>query len=690
MPDYVLNIDVERNGDSLPVTEAEFTRSFDQGTIGWQIVTPVPLDDIDTENDRFSLSLSVSGKNWYRFQDCVATAADVDESETSGGTTISGIHTEYDSDLLYYCAPKTVVFVNQNWLDRVFGGWAMKNGVPHYSPTSGPNASGRIGRRILHPRLPGIEFTDDMLAFKVGQWTHHGIAKYLAEMLGYSIIISTPDMPIMDTFTISSGTAWFDAIKENFTMWGANIQVMPPSGGSGNPTIYILDVINDSGGITPISSITIDPESVDKVNHEAASSGDSSEQIDYCIIMGRAGPENVIIEYPDMTPRTIPKYNWTPNSVVTSESKTDKIISRAEMPNYTGTLGVGDDEFSVTPIERFVTTQERYIGSDSVKGQQEVLLKETVDTIDNTGAVVHRVQVEHFFSQDFQPVGSTEKEWIYTNPPGTSNKSLMLAKIKNTDQQYYISALKLAMTTEHIQEQILADKVSNGKRDNANSLVGIKRIDRTRTAVDKNQNTNQMLFWMDTHFSTTFIDRTSDGTLLKRKIDYDLIAGTGKMSSQILHNPNPDVNKSTGDPFRREYTNGDPVLIGEFECYRKSTTISHQDICTDEIAEALAERAFYRRSQDVKNMSVKTSLPIPIGTLPVKVILHQLQRNIDISSAEDASTLTVALPPVSSGGGGDAEFFLKSITEKFSMANPDDTSSPDVTIEQTLELTTSL
>ena len=685
MTDYALQISVKRNGVDLSITSAEFSRSYGQGTISWEIVTPIPLDDIDTSTDTYSLSLSVAGKTWYRFEDCVATDVDLDESDTDGGTTISGTRDLYNADLLYYCAPKTIVFVNQEWLNKTFGDWTTVDGVLRYKH---PRIT---GGRLLHSRLPGKEFDSSMLDFHVGQWTHHGIAKYLANLLGFDIVVTTPDMPIVDTFTIASGTAWFDAIKTNFTMWGANVQIMPAAG-TGRPVIYVLDVINSSGGITPVGTITVDPESIDSISHTAADSGDSSSIIEHCIVIGRSGPENIEIDHPDLTPRRIPKFDWSPNCTLVNEAKTGDILSKRDKPDYSGSFGTGDDAFTVTPVQTIRSTQQRYRGADATKGSQDVLLKETVDTIDNAGQVVHRVQTEHFYSQDFQPVGSVEREHIYTNLPGSRWSALTEAKVKTTDQEYYVAGLKLAMTTEMVQEQVIYDQVKSGSttyRDNPNPLQGIKRIDRTRTFVDKSNKTNQYVMWMTTHFSRTFIDRSSDGTLLKRKIDYDVLTGTAKMDSQILQNPSPEENKSTGDPFRREYFDGTPVTIGGYSCRRKSTTISHQDISSDDIAEALRDRAFYRRSADIRSMTVKTSLPIPIGTIPVKVIVNELPR--EVNSTEDSGTEELRYPTSSSSGGsGDQEYFLKTVTEKFSMSNASDTSSSSVDIEQTLELTTSL
>lgn len=681
-----VHIQAKRNGDSFPVSSARFSRSVGEGTLRWELTTPIPLDDIDTSVDLYSLALTVAGKSWYRFENCMATGASVEDSGTDGGTTISGVQELYSTDLLYYCASKTIVFVNQNWLNNLFGNWTVRNGILRYQHQN------RIGGRIYHPRLPGKEFTTDMIEFKVGQWTHHSIAKYLAKLIGFKVVITTPDMPIIDTFTVSSGQSWYEALKVNFTMWGANIFIMPTEG-SGGPTIYILDIINSSGGITPVNSITINPESLDGLSHEPADAGDNSNIIDQCIVIGRAGNETIVIDYPDLTPRRIPKFDWTPNSVITNEADTARILSIKEMPDYTGTFGTGDDMFTATPVQKFVTTQERYVGADANRGQQDVLLKETVDTIDSTGQVVHRIQTEHSFSADWEPVGSIEREWIYTNPPGTPWKELLLARIKYTDQEYYVSSLKLAMTVETVQENVIADKVKqeqNTYRDNPNPLAHIKRIDRTRTFVDRSANTNQFLFWMTTHFSRTFIDRTSDGTLLKRKIDYDVLSGTGKFDSQILKDPKPDQRSQNGEPFRREFFNGSPRTLGGYSCYRRSTTITHQDITTDAIAEALAERVFYRRNIDVKRMSVTLNVPVPIGTLPVMVIVNEHRRQVNSSSAPCVDDLKYLTPSASSSaGGGDIAMYLKTITEVFDMTI-NDPESTDVTAEQTLELASSL
>ena len=359
---------------------------------------------------------------------------------------------------------------------------------------------------------------------------------------------------------------------------------------------------------------------------------------------------------------------------------------KREKPNYSGSFGYGDDAFTPTSVKTFITKQERYQGADASQGNNEVLLKETVDTVNASGQVEHRLQTEHFYSADFAPVGSIEREWIYTNVPGTPSKDLWLVKIKHTDQEYYIAPLKLAMTTEMVEELVIVDRVRQGSGlsiyDNPNPAQYIKRLDRTRSYIDKSKKTNQEMLWMTTHYSKTLIDRTGPDTLLKRKIDYDVISGTGKMDSQILQNPKPEQKRSNGEQFRREYFNGTPVRIGNYDCYKKSVTISHQDITTDEIAEALAERAFYRRNVDVKEATVKTSLPIPIGTLPVKVILKPIPRDVTVSGVDAESQL---LYPSGSSGADDTEYFLKSVTERFAQS---DDGEPK--IEQTLSLATTL
>ena len=647
--------------------------------------TPIPLDNIDTESDRYSLSLLVAGKGWYRFKDCVATKADLDESEEDGGTTISGVHNLYNSSLLYYCAPKTIVFVNQEWLNRSFSSWCLRDGVLRFQ-----SPSGAVGRRLYHPRLPGVEFKDDMVDFLVGSWTHHKIAKYLADMLSMDVIITTPDMPIIDTFTISSGQAWFDAVKANFTMWGCNIQVMPSSSGSGNPVIQILDIINDSGGITPVGAITIDPESVETISHESANTGDSSNVVDHCIVIGRASESLSLQEPPDYTQRKLSKFDWQPNCTVKSEVPVGDVMKRKQMGDYTGEFGLGEDSYKVVPVERYRDTQEIYRYYDPSSGEKDLLLKETRDTIDKDGILVHRVQVEHEFSKDYKPVGTTEREWIRTMMPGETGYRFVNAKNKHTSQEYYIKALNQALTTEITEELVIADKVKkDGKtyRDNPNPFAYIKRLDRTRTYVDKSSKTNQFVFPMTTKFARTFIDRA--GTmLLKRKLDYDVLSATGKMDGQILQNPKPEDKKSNGDQFRREYFNGTPVIIGKYKCYQKSTTIQHQDITTDAIAEALAERAFYRRSGDVRSVTVKTSFPVPIGTLPIKVRLKSLSRDVNRSDViGDAETM---YPTGGGAGGDDQEYYLTSITEKIAMTDAENPNDSQLKMEQTLELSTSL
>lgn len=672
-----------QNGELIPTVDASFSRTLSEGTIKWSITTAGPLEDVDLAADTWGLAVSVEGKTWHRFTDCVAEGVTVEDSSADSGVTITGTYKLTTNELMNYCAPKTLVFVNQEWVNSVFGYWCVKDGVLR---SKSPN--GRLGGRLLHPRLPGLEYNADTLDTLVGSWTHHSIARYLANLVGCDLVVSTPDIDVIDTFTVASGSTWFDAIKANFTMWGPNVSIEPGNSQSARPTIYILDVINSSGGITPVGQIDIDAESVDSISYDQDGSGSSSGEIDQVIVLGRTGPNVTFSELPDFTTVRIPVFDWAPNCTVENSVPTGEVLSQKEMGEYVGDFGVGDDTYTVVLVDKFKTTQKlyRYIDSSS-GGEQELLLEETQETIDTTGQTVHKVVVEHKYSSDKRPVRVVEREYLYCNFPGSSVSQLRHLKSKHTSHEFYVKELKQSLTQEFTEEIVVCDTIKQGGntyRDNPNPYAAIKRIDRTRSYIDRNANTNQIAFPMTTNFSRTFISRTSDGTLLKRKLDYDVLSATGKMNSQILRNPKPDQTSIEGGQFRREYFDGPGTQIGDYRCYRKSTTLSHPDIATDAIAEALADRIFARRgysAETIMSMTIKTSMPIPIGTLPVKATVSSVQKEVQSTTSLVPSSRT------STAGG---TFYVNSVSERFTVVNADDPSISTLSVEQTLSLVSRL
>lgn len=675
------SIDITRNGDTLDCVSGSFTRSGSENNIQWELKTIGPIADLNLDTDTFSMALSIEGKSWVRFADCKATNATkgTDSSTAEVGDTVSGTFSLIDSDLLGYSCPQTLCFCNAEWVTKTFGPTVVTNGVLRTKPSGGFK-----GGRCTHARLPGTEYEEG--TFKViplSGASHHSIAKYLCNLIGINLVVTTEDIPLIDTYTVSSGTSWLDAIKANFTMWSPDIRIEAPAQG-GQLTLYILDVINSAGGPTTTKPIVIDNAIISSHQHTRVPDSDSV----HVIITGRAAPDTKFSEDPDFTPRKIPEISLSPNFERKFDMPVKEMLAYKEMGEYTGDFGTGDDRFSISQVQKAICTYKYYRYFDNGGGgEQYLILEEIHDTIDKTGALVSRIHTERKYGEGYKNVRTKETEYVRTNMPGSSQQSLKKMKIKHTLQMYVIKALNQAMTNEFVEQVVLVDKVKKATgqyMDDPNPMLGTKRIDRSRTAIDKQPQTSQATIEMTTHFKRTFISRTSDSVLEKRDLDFDVLSATARLASQVIQNPKPQDRTEKGNPFRREYYHGTPKTIGEYVCYKKSVSIKHDDICNDHIASAIAERIFYRYGADDVSMTVKTSAPVPIGVLPVKATVSpvEVETNADPGVVTDPEQ--VEFTPSTKSAASGADLFVYQVQEAFSTSR--NINNKTLTFEQTFQL----
>ncbi|MFA5135718.1 MAG: hypothetical protein WC505_08105 [Patescibacteria group bacterium] len=683
---YNLQIIVRRNGQIVLCSAGAVSRSADDAAIRWEVTTIAPIPDLSIENDVWDVQFSMAGKTWYSFQDRKADGARGKDTGTDGGVTVSGTVQTIDTDLFNYGTPQTLCFCSPTWLDETFDSWQLN---PDGSLSTRDYMQYK-GDRLYHPRLPGKQYKAGDFKCIVGPTTHHEVAKYLAQLLGFNVTITTPDMELLDTFTVQSGTNWFEAIKANFTIWGPTIRV-EAAVGDGKPTIQVLDVINGDGGMTGIGTVTLQNAAIQSIQYLTAQKGSNTEPVDHVIVTGRNKTDRFYGEFdkePNYTPVRIPEMSLGINYELTNDMPLDAawepITQQLGQSPQQVTFGMDSDAYETSKINKQRVYWGFYRYKDKKSGEdQYVLLRERHDMVNQNGVIEGRVERNHKYGVGYVPINVMETESVRTILPGQSTPKLIPIKWRAVSQQYVVKSIKQAITAEATYELVIYDEVlKDNKRhkDNPNPLGQLKRIDRTRTAIDRSQSTTQRVMGLYTKFRSSFISRTADNVLLKWDWDFDVLSGTSRANSQILKNPKSEddiVNLHGATPQRWEfYRDGAGKLIGGEMCYKRTVPVSHDDIASDEIAQAIADRIFYRKVEDVKELSVKTSIPIPFGSLPAVVDLVSIPKTVTTAGTSPVLTNANAVD----GG----RYFVKAVSERFSVGK--DIVNPELTIEQTLTL----
>jgi hypothetical protein len=569
--------------------------------------------------------------------------------------------------------------------------------------------SGQSAMRIAtYPQLPGWEYDASMFKIILCR-SHNEMASLLGAMLGFNVVVTVPDVGIIDVIKVESGSDWMSIFSAHFGFWGPVIRVDTPPGGVGAPTIYILDVLNNAGGLTSQGSVNLGQVSQEQISYSPLSA--AGKKIEHVIVTGRTDPGKKYLDpkQPDLSPVFIPDVDLEANVEATSDVKLTHATAHCLQTNYAGKFGLEDYEYNVGKATRQKTKLRFHRYWDTSKGFQMVLLSEQTDTIvEDLGTGVEKLTGRsnrfHYYGAGMYPTRNVDEELILTHLPGSSQERLVMVKRKLTYHNHVVMALKQALAQEVTEGLVLYDEVvknNQKKKDNPNPFSEFKRMDSSRSAVDKSKKTVQRILWMRTNYKRAYINRTSENTLIKTETDFAVLSNHTKSSVSILQNPKAQEYTVHNIPFRREYFAAQAKQIGQFLCRKKSTTVHHDDICTDVVSSAVAARILLRRSGNVESLSIKTSVPIPVLSLPMQASWTPMS----ISSTTAGGTVTsddlspATLEPIiltqsssgvsaSSPGMPANSGYVVGVSERFSMSQPP--AKPKMTYEMTLQLRTQL
>ncbi|MFH1114801.1 MAG: hypothetical protein V1792_12875 [Pseudomonadota bacterium] len=640
VPGY--KITVLRNGSPVNAKSGSVARKA--GALGpsWEISLDEPVE-IDRE-DTWTIKRKVAGREETLIRDAKAGGVVGRDDAASSSRRVWGVHGDCAANLLEYCVPTTLVFVRWSWIQSIVPDAMIMNGMLVYG-----SAYSR-GVRIFHPRLPGKQMKEGEFQCIAGCDTHHACARYLANLVGFTIEINTPDIELVDTFTVPSGSTWRDAIERNLKLWFPLIEVM-------DNTIFVSDAY--SGDPHPIQVVALTNDAISSASLTARGSLDT---FDHLIITGRrtADSEPLLGDEPDMTPTKLAAIPLEPDRTVETSHDFSVATDHKTMSDYSGEFGLPGEEITPRNLQ-YQVQQTAYYTDESSGRTRYVPTNETIRTFDSDGAEVAKTVVTYTYARGFKPVKTVEEEHVRCRMPGTEQKQLHKVRSKITLQDQFIKPLNLALTTEIVEGVVLYEEVLHqGEvyKVDPRVFADVVRNDTSGDAVESDPDTPQKTLEMTINERATFISRTHDNILIKRDQDYNKLTGHVKTQSQILENPLRDKGSIRYEnQFRKEYhPEGSGVLVNGMECYHAPEKIHHDDITTERIADGIALRAFISKGVERND---EWTLRIPVPFLPrIPAVAVRLP---DFTVRVNGTSVTVP--------GGD--YILGKATERFSFSGED-------------------
>ena len=593
-------VTVLRNGSAVAVKSGSVTRSAGKLAPSWEITLAEPMN-LDA-SDTWTIRRKLSGRSDTLISNAIAVGLGGSDG-TSGNALsctrrVSGDADEATNPLLEYCVPITLCFVNWSWVKKWWSDAMIKDGaLVHGTGYSS-------GVRIFGPRLPGKEMQAGMYQVIGGCYTHHAVAQYLAGLVGYNIEIGVPDIPIVDTFTVPSGTTWYAAIKKNLDIWFPVYEVV-------DDTIYVHDICADdpvSPGQITLTNAAIESASLNRSKTKA------DAPLDHLIITGRRteNSEALLGEDPDFTPVQLAAIDLAATTTETMNRSYTDLEQHKTWESYTGTWGLPDDPLTKKNLKSQVQEMGFYV--DEEQGEKKhIQVTETIHTYNSDDTEIAKTVISYTYAKGFKPIKTTEDEYAYCHLPGSETKELRKVRTKTTVQDQFIKPLNLTLTSEIVEGLILYDNVEQdgetykvSPRPFADEL----RQDTDEDAIETDPDTTQATLEDTINYRTTHLGRTHDNTLIKRDLDYNKLSGNVKVQSQILENPKKNDNMlRNDDTFRKEYKVGG-VSINGLTCYHSPRGVDHPDITNATIADQIAARAFVRKSAD-QNDEWQIEIPVP-------------------------------------------------------------------------------
>lgn len=505
---------------------------------------------------------------------------------------------------------KDLYFVNPTWLTSLAGGirnWQLIDGALYWQiRSSRPNTSGtgtstnRKAWPIEHTDLPPKSAKPGTFTILMNYTTHHEIAAYIAQLMGYKIKINTPNLQVRSALHFSSSQGYLEILDSLFKIWNADIRF--DESDSDNPTIWVLDTAGPENTLTQPATLVLQEQAIKSLSVKYQ--GIDQNPIDHVIVKGSKNwnsgniPDPGEIKSFRLMPIEFPEkdlftYWWTESFEFANENKI--------LGDYTGGFNTADAEPKRRP--KYVYRSETWYISPIDDGLY--IIAENDESFDDQG-MLHAHSVHYFYGAGFKLIYTGEKEYALIQKPGEPFKTFDLIKHTIIDQSWQMDGLGRACTIEIVEEPVVVAEVwdANAQKWVKCAPVPINRSqEQGRTS--KNPAANQKLIQMTTKKSVTKVNRACKGVLAQVKLEYDTLAEIMKVHPQFIRDPRARLDEESAQYHYEAWLPGQVV-------YHRSITIEHPDINSDLVAQAIADRVFAKNAVNVERTEVTITPVIPI------------------------------------------------------------------------------
>lgn len=646
---------VYRNDSEITFARYSFSRTSDNVAPSWQIDLGYPINL--NEDDTWSISRGWGGDTYTLIENEKARQTSSRDGFGSASRSVSG--QAEATDLLEYCIPKTLVFINDAWLNSKFASAEIRDNIVKVESLGGTYT------RVYHPRLPDESVGDDDFYCISGQNSHHSIGSYLAGIVGYDLRVNTPDIDLVDTFTVPSGTSFFDAIKSNFTIWQPDIQVID---NDIEKAIYITDVLTEDGELDDAQIITLSNSAIKSVSRDD-SEGNKERIVDHVIVTGRTLVNTLLIWPQDnaLEVETVPLVSLIEDNY--HEYTIDYSDVMSEAADIVKTYGSGDSQFTTEDIN--TTNVKEYWHEDEVTGEK-ITCRSIVTTYQ--GATMKSRRTEQFyFGPDKRPAGSIIEEEARVRYPGNETPQWKTIRTIRNLQHQFIKGVKKGLSSTIEEGLVVYEEDSEGNKLSPVPLHELLLQDKGRDLVDQDPDTAQDA-WEQTYRVVSYhVGREDTRSLALWKLEYDVLADHMDFDHEFLENPLSNQNLKQDEdrvPRQWEFKDGAGALLTPFgAAYHPPVRISHEDIVDSATAGAVADRVFYRKNTYRETLRIDLNVPLPVLTLPFLVEVPSFEWTVN------GESVTV------SGG----EYVCRGVSESVSYQGRSD-GQISISVNQTLTL----
>jgi hypothetical protein len=623
------------------------------------------------------------------------TLIDKQELETNRGSGPNFSLSSEGSAITRKSPFKHIFFVNQEWLKLMCPSYYIYrdaiyaehfNGEPYQVEGVGKN-------RLMIPELPGKNIKDYEFRCIVSTGiTHKDIARYIANILGYTVKSNILDVYVQKVFHISSGETYWSSLARLFSLWKPMIYIK-------DKEINIFDVGVDRQAKPDKHNFAFTEDSFQGLTFEKKRNYDI---VDHIVINGPDSQYTYIGRSGRIYKRNYTDTTLPGETIVEQYEDLEWKETDSEFPVWE--LG-GFDERIVRHV-RTVTKKVNYMDPD-----QRVIIKEVLEQYNASNVKISETTTEWKWATFHVCTGSVVtvyglvgqvaggqspamKDGVAQNLP-TSTEWVKLTE-RTTQHHDYIEETGQSDTDiyEYGLCVMFKDKIKVNGENKDTYTTGRTYFDAVKAGLgiydelDKN-GYGPMKCWQLIKRDITRFDMASYNLLRKIRIVTTLIPERAiQVSTEDISIPKRRFNKNIQKRWEYYWYGNAPILYEggyvqgtdvapKYEVFHPKLELSHPDIITEELARKIAWRLFTARQTENIVMTLTTTIPIPNIHIGSTVTLPSCTKKfLDWNTKQ--FTDVVAIP----GG----TYWVTSVGRKVTYTGDPQNSQRTLSVQPTIEL----